>query len=488
MAEISRLLPETETITHDKYVDEEMELGSWSSIRERVRHLEASDMSKSVIWILLSILKRTMTPSFLQPQNHSKPVVKREPSTAALDGLRGFSAAIVVTYHWFLFFYNMNEGYRPGAEVVTNLPFVKFFTNGIAHVTIFFVISGYALSYKPVKLIRERSWEKLYTTLSSSIFRRYIRLYFPSCFSMLCLSILFWLGLNEPGRKHIGEAWLGGAFYPGQPTSLYNALQIFVITVSRLSNVWSWGTYRPMELDSNMWTILIEFRASMVLFLVLFGVGRCPRLIRVGLIFLVTSWALFHGTWEVVLFMIGSLLADFDLAKDDNRIASDPPSKPWPEHYWTLLVLLGVYFASAPPNMAQDALGYGWMANTAATIYPGDPHWFPWTIGGTILVFCATKPNLFQRFLISAPIQYLGHISFAMYIVHGELVRFFAYNLVPFLWMIFGHDSTFGYLLSAIVGYLIIWVFLIPISDVFWRYIDASSIRIARWVEIKCTV
>jgi peptidoglycan/LPS O-acetylase OafA/YrhL len=488
MAETSLLSPETEPFIHDKYVDEEMELGNWPNIRERVRHLEASDISKSALRIMLVMLKRTMTPSFLQPQTQSKSVVKREPSTAALDGLRGFSAAIVVTYHWFLFFFNMNEGYRPGAEVFTNLPFVKFFSNGIAHVTIFFVISGYALSYKPLKLMRERSFEKLYTTLSSSIFRRYLRLYLPSCFNMLCLSILFWLGLNEPGRKHISEAWLIGVFYPGQPSSLYDALRIFVITVSRLSNIWSWDNYRPMELDSNMWTILIEFRASMVLFLVLIGVGRCPRLIRVGLIGVVTSWALFHGTWEVVLFMIGSLLADFDLAKDDNRTASDTPAKPWPEYVWTCLVLMGVYFASAPPTMAGNAYGYGWMASMAATIYPGDPHWFPWTIGGTILVFCATKPNFFQRFLISAPIQYLGHISFAMYIVHGELVRFFAYNLVPILWKIFGHDSTIGYLLSAILGYLIIWIFLIPISDVFWRYIDTSSISIARWVEIKMTV
>src|SRR6266480_5776019 len=161
--------------------DVELEVGSPYEEEKESTNLRLFDFRR----LSLLLLKHGIL-SFLALA--SSKVQKRHEYTAALDGLRGFSAFIVVTYHWFLFFYDMNAGYIPGTEHAkwTNLPFIKFFTNGIASVAIFFTISGYALSYKPLKLERAKSWEKLNHTLSSSVFRRALRLYLPSLFNMFC--------------------------------------------------------------------------------------------------------------------------------------------------------------------------------------------------------------------------------------------------------------------------------------------------------------
>jgi len=46
-------------------------------------------------------------------------------------------------------------------------------------VAIFFVISGYVLSYKGLKLAREGKGGKLLDSLGSSVFRRWLRLHLP---------------------------------------------------------------------------------------------------------------------------------------------------------------------------------------------------------------------------------------------------------------------------------------------------------------------
>lgn len=441
--------------------------------------------------ILASKLGRAMIPSFywtLTTYNQTK-APRRLQYTAALDGLRGFAAFIVITYHWFLFFYDMNSGYIPGSThaVWSNLPFLKFFTNGVASVAIFFVISGYALSYKPLKLSRTQSWESLYHTLCSSVFRRGLRLYLPCLFNMFCLSILFWLGINEPGRRHISQAWLDAEWYPPRFESLPDSLRKFFLVAVQLGNAWSWDVYRPVEIDSNMWTIPIEFRSSMVLFLFLLGLAKVTRLLRLFLFAFAIVWAIYGQRSDVVLFFAGSILADFDLEADSRRIERTNPRDSLLRHnlIWSSIILLGVYLASSPLSDAENSIGYGFISWLSSKVYPFEASWFPWTIGGIILVYAATKPNPLHQFLMSDIIQYLGHISYAMYIVHGALLRVLAYNLVPALWEIFGRSRA-GYFTGVLFGYFLSILVLIPIADAFWRGIDAPSIRFAKWVESIC--
>jgi hypothetical protein len=123
-------------------------------------------------------------PSFLRrnPGKH-----KELHETAYLDGLRGFACyAVFFAHHTTAYCFEVWHPYGEGGNlhfVQTNyffqLPIVRLMFNGQAAICVFFVLSGYVLSYKPLKLIHAHDYEKLQGCLASSIFRRWWRLFLP---------------------------------------------------------------------------------------------------------------------------------------------------------------------------------------------------------------------------------------------------------------------------------------------------------------------
>lgn len=85
-------------------------------------------------------------------------------------------------------------GYHTSEEESHNwffqLPIIRVVHSGRFMVTIFFVISGYVLSYKSLKLAREGKHIQLLDTLASSVFRRWIRLHLPVIASTLVAFVL----------------------------------------------------------------------------------------------------------------------------------------------------------------------------------------------------------------------------------------------------------------------------------------------------------
>lgn len=61
-------------------------------------------------------------------------------------------------------------------------PFVHIGIQGAAMVNVFFVISGYVLTYRILRLMRTRDAGQLLHAFVSSIFRRYVRLFGSSAF------------------------------------------------------------------------------------------------------------------------------------------------------------------------------------------------------------------------------------------------------------------------------------------------------------------
>ena len=124
-----------------------------------------------------------LLPSFLHPNESSKePKSRNGQSIAALDGIRGIACLFVFNFH-LLFTYTWacqkGWGVDDHNKFLVQLPFLRALYSGHLMVHIFFVLSGYVLSFKPLQFMRSRSYEDLFRSLSSSIFRRAIRLYLP---------------------------------------------------------------------------------------------------------------------------------------------------------------------------------------------------------------------------------------------------------------------------------------------------------------------
>jgi hypothetical protein len=149
------------------------------------------DVSR-ILAMILSHVKAmivALVPSFLSPSYDSKFRLFEEGSTLWLDGLRGIAAFFVFIYH-FVATYIPNMTYVWDPVRHPNLLFLPIFRvtyNGSAMVMIFFVVSGFALTCKPARLMHQGGKRKtLLETMSSSVLRRYLRLILP-CFGAFVL-------------------------------------------------------------------------------------------------------------------------------------------------------------------------------------------------------------------------------------------------------------------------------------------------------------
>lgn len=93
-----------------------------------------------------------------------------------------------------------------GAYYLAAFPFIRnFFNGGHYAVAKFFVISGYVLSSKPLRLVQEGELVKLGDNIASALFRRWFRLWIP-------LMIVTFLYISS---WHIFDIWAEDAHPKG---------------------------------------------------------------------------------------------------------------------------------------------------------------------------------------------------------------------------------------------------------------------------------
>lgn len=167
--------------------------------------LLAMGLLRSIHWI--DLLKRTahfLTPSFLQgPEARAMIRPAKLHPTGFLDGMRGLAAFCVLVAHWSGWIYNNRYGYGAKHDYwdFLRLPIVCLFYHGFTQVTIFFVISGYVLSYRPIRLFRSGKTAEFNKVLTSTLFRRWARLFLPPAFSTLMIVGLLQMGAYGWVRK-----------------------------------------------------------------------------------------------------------------------------------------------------------------------------------------------------------------------------------------------------------------------------------------------
>lgn len=449
---------------------------------------------------LLRKLGIALLPSFVHQRTHGEShQPERLHAFAALDGIRGFACFFVFIFH-LLFTYGdtcqFGYGYGEDNYWIHQLPILRLVYSGHAMVAIFFVLSGYVLSHKPLKMIRSRLWNRVLHTVTSSTFRRALRLYLPTVFSSFVVMLSIRIGVFRYATEVAddGETLQGtNEEHPEYFDTFYEQFWDWASVIGRTADHWSYNIWYN-HYDPHLWTIPVEFRSSIVLFGTIIALAKSRAAYRLTLLFGFICFCVWWDRWEVTLFLAGMFIAEIDLIlgiaepliplnekapQNSGRILQQ--FRRW---LWIAIFVVGLYLASSPNMFPEETPGYRYLTSLVPYYYTPKYRFWP-SIGGVLIIWSVNNSKHLQPMFTNSLAQYLGRISYAFYIVHGPILHSLGYSIMPTTWKLTGKETIPQYCLGFFLGFLVILPVVFWTADVFWRFIDIPSVKFARWVETK---
>ncbi|KAE9378786.1 acyltransferase [Stipitochalara longipes BDJ] len=448
----------------------------------------------------------SLLPSFIQYRIDAsrKPATKEIFPTSYLDGLRGLAALFVFWYHTYGTFlptlmpsYGLplsSDGTRAFSSFL-QLPILRVTFSGRPMVHIFFIISGYALSLKSLKQIRSNNKAALLGTISSALFRRGIRLFLPLVASTFIGAVLLQMNFR------VGAA----PTFSAQMWEWYSEL-------SQIINFWNPDGRAWITLDPHLWTIPVEMSNSVILFACLIAMARCKVALRMITLVGAIIMCMRVGHWVASEFLMGMFLAEFGLIQDDLNQYLGPPEvidvgiRRRQLHHarrigsivlkgvCILNLILALWLAGWPEAYPEQDSGFAWiMAHTGPPYHDSlDRMQFPWFgLAAFQIVFSCQQLPFLQSALTTPVIQYLGKISYSMYLMHWSLFKGLSPRIFPPIWKWI--ESISGNVVGP-WGVTLIWLLtglaITPVvlwaGDLFCIIVDDNCVAFAKWLEGKC--
>ncbi|KAK1854060.1 acyltransferase [Colletotrichum chrysophilum] len=388
-------------------------------------------------------------------------------STSYLNGLRGIASLIVVLQHTIDGDYSIVHhawGEDDENRYFIQLPFVRLIHSGVFMVSVFFVISGFALTYGPLKRSHAGQGATAITSFPSSIFRRPFRLFLPTipiiAISTALIPFNGFYALNS--------------FEPMEPVALglWGHLHYMWWTLITIITSGSANTVMPQG-----WTLAAEYQGSLLVFLSCLAFLKIAPPVRMSFTVLLLNYFFYLRNSYPCLFLAGMLIADF------RHLRSKMPGLPIMARKITTvtswLLLVPIIFLGCWPmhGNAFAAPGYSWFIEFDTYGF-GPQTFFQATCAVALVVVLENLPPL-QRLLNTKLVLYLGEISYSLYLVHwGCGKNFLTYGLK--LEMI-----EAGYSLIASWGslFVITMVLCFWLGDVHWRLVDQKSVRFSHWLS-----
>ena len=404
------------------------------------------------------------------PPSSGKPAAVR---LIELDGLRGLAAVVVLIHHALETVPALAEvGARPGT--VPTGTFNRLLTQSPLHllwagheaVLIFFVLSGVALTY-PVA--RRHAQGRRFDWVDYAP-RRFVRLWLPAAASttFAVIAMLLVPRSEDPALGH----WMT-VTHPVGLGARQMLMEYLLIPKHAYRN-------------TVLWSLHAEAIFSFVLPLMILGVALCARW-RISWLPVVAALAVpvitaspGSGSYLPV-FTVGAVMG---WAWGHNPAPVPQRPQPWATAQ-ALVCLLLITLAWWPGMESHTAQRLANAVTLAAAAY---------------LVHLVVRAGALRGLLRSRTVQYLGLMSFSLYLVHEPVVvslRLLTYSISP--WWVLSLLSPVALLgLHLVEGLAIVpqgllaqpmspwWVLILaplvsaPLTWLFQRYIEAPSHRLAR--------
>ena len=382
---------------------------------------------------------------------------------AYLDGVRGLAALMVAFSHYTLAFHPALMGGGPRmahftASVALSQTPLIFLINPELGVAIFFVLSGFVLASS----VAGRD-----TPFAALAVRRWVRLGVPILGSTLLIWPLVQWHLfftREAGPLTLSD-WLGG-----------NYLWVGFMDNSLLRLVWqslfdiflrARNQYNPA-----LWTMPTEFWGSLGLFACYCGLRRWMAVpgvaFGVAVVALGAVWqtAYFGFPCGVALFEARRLLLRLSLAR---QAAMAPLAAP----VGVALLAAGVLLGGTPYLIDLGAHGQYARLFIAMAAWFDNPVLLLHRVGAVCVVAAALLWRPMQMFLTTRACQFLGRVSFMLYLVHVPILCSLIAGLLLQLAPVIGYDGATAVLLPVFLG----MVFLV--ADITTRLFDAPAIGLS---------
>ena len=402
--------------------------------------------------------------------------------TAWLNGIRGVASLIVAFTHFIAG--EIEVGFRgffadPPDENrrFFQLPPFRIIFADQAMVAIFFVVSAYSISIGPLKLRDYAPREKFLSSLASSVFRRPIRLYVPVVALEILSHLAFYLGFYPYT-----------AFWDEHLQSLWDVMVHFFGYM--LDAIYPFTPRLPIGLNIQIWTIPAEFRGSCVVYLIILCTSSMRPIMRLAIIQLASLLSLWHLDWITFTFMCGLTICEIRSFQEARQVEILPVYKPASDTIWIrigkwVLFICGFYLLCIPEKPADDpwSLEYKFLGNFEASEWERyskiSQMWR--SLGAAMCIFSISNTPALQAPFNTALAQYLGKISFGLYLVHIMIYRIWRDQLIRYIWWITGSDNQFGWVGAGIILGLVVWW----AAHTFYRVVDTRSITIAKWLDTK---
>lgn len=405
------------------------------------------------------------------------------------------------------FSWDIHNGWTNWNDHLIRLPILRLVVSGPPNVMLFFVISGYALSYKPLSLLRKGQYSKMYQGLASSIFRRHPRLFIPAVVICAPAPVIAYFG------GYGGEGMPGAAIRPMNPprfNTIWAQFGNYIATIMPLSDVYSPNGLNWIYSDS-LWTLPIEFKSSLVIFAMLLALSICTARARVVITSCVAFYSFWYFHWGELLFVGGMLVVELSLhsqrpasvrepgfggAEADIEAKRSTPRWAVPLRSRVLrrlfsisafLVVLCILSMPEQGRGAAESYGFKILVGLIPVHFyasgAADYFWQP--LAAIFLVFVIDRACFLQRIFTTRLAQYLGRVSFALYLVHMLILHSLGLWLGKYFLQLTGSKSYWEYgtgigLASVIVGCVIIWA-----ADLGSRFVDVNAVRFTAWVYGK---
>lgn len=361
----------------------------------------------------------------------------------SLDGLRGIAALAVVFSHALLsqpVFWDHILGKAPNtvlAWIIGYTP-IRLLWAADKAVLLFFVLSGFVLTL-PWMTGRNRSYGSFLTSRSC-------RIYLPYCAAMLISAILATALAGHPVAG--ASDWINGYGWAGG-VSEHTLPSVLLVLINQYC---TW-------LDNPTWTLVWEMRVSLIFPLLVIPVIRwgLPGAVAAA----ICLWAAFAGGEAA------------DTAQPEMAAYIGDPHKMF---FYAGYFLLGAVMAKYRGILSRiGSAGNGSVA--MALFVAGMAYWllrWPATaemlkIPGAILVITAAiSTGPFSRWLCRPTTQWLGRVSYSLYLVHVPTILTMEYLLSTHL------DQT------TVIGLAVLLSLLV--AEVFYRGVERPAHELGKYL------